>query len=230
MDKKTVAVIPVSGREALLTYTISRLSRQVGTVICMGHTASECEAVESEGGLFYSLPPHATLGIKWQDAVNIARDFDPDKILIMGSSSMISDNWIDVFSPYLKDHDMVGAAGIHYYHVERRELCYWSGYKGGRAIEPIGVGRLIRRSTLDALDWQIFAIGLNRGLDDSTMKRVQKIHGSVLNLRSHGCCSVRISSQKWNNTNSHDSMARRSKILKGHEIDEFFPELKTMEL
>lgn len=227
--KKVIAVVPVAGREPLLKYTIGRLAKQIDSVICIGHTSSECDVVESSGGIFYPTPKASTLGQKWTMAVNIAKELEPDAIMIMGSASMVSDNWIDELLPHLDTYDMVGAAGIHYFHYEGRKLCYWAGYPGGRHGEPIGVGRLIRRSFLEKSGWNIFDKNLNSGLDSSTMKKIAYYKGSV-SIIKHNACSVRVSTDKWINKNGYYKMAPRSKALKGHEIDSFFPELKTMEL
>lgn len=224
------AVVPVHGREPLLKYTIGRLARQVNT-ICIGHYESECAICEEAGATFFYMPPGTSLGRKWQSAVDEARMIDTDVILVMGSASMISDNWIDEMVPHLENYDMVGAAGIHYYYITHnvRKLCYWSGYKGGRSHEPIGVGRLIRKSFLDKANWQIFDVKANHSLDYSTMQKLQYYHGSI-GVIQHNAHSVHISTDKWPNKNGYVKMAHRSKQLAIDALDSIFPELKDIQL
>lgn len=226
---KITAVIPVAGRESLLKYTIKRLARQVD-VICVGHTVQECEAVEQSGGSFFYLPKSVTIGFKWQVAVDEARRRESDVVMIMGSGAMVSDNWFEELLPSLEDYDMVGSAGISYYHFgKRRQACHWPGYRGGRSIEPIGVGRLVRRSILDKMNWSLYDVRSNKGLDNSSMQKIMRAGGTI-GVIKHKAHSVRISKDGWPQKDPFDRMLRLSKEIPPADIEALFPELKDMVL
>lgn len=230
---KIITVIPVKGREILLNATIGRISRQVHKVICAGHTDSECEVCE-EYGDFYYFKNTTTLGSKWQYIVNAARDYNPDAILIMGSASMISDNWIDELYPELEEYSMTGRPGIHYYHIgeKKNKLLYWSGYQGGRSIEPIGVGRLISAKFLDSVNWQIFDATIKTSLDYSTIQRIKWGGGTINVSDNDSVSSIRISTDLWKNKNGFSKIAQlpNSTMLDNFDVLDKFPEIKNLKL
>jgi len=225
---KIVSIVPVRGRELLLDLTIGRLTKQVDKVICGGHTESECEVCEKHGADFYRFG-NTSLGYKWQYCVDRAREYSPDAILIMGSASMISDNWIDELYPELEEFAMVGRPGIHYYHIgtTRNRLMYWSGYPGGRSLEPIGVGRLISSEFLDKIDWQIFDKQINSSLDYSTVQRIKWGGGEIGISENEKVESIRISTDLWKNKNGYSKMAKHHHSTEIQEFDilDKFPEL-----
>ena len=225
---KIISVIPVNGRESIIKNTINRLIKQVYKVIIAGHTNDEANICE--GSDFYLCDNNMTVGAKWQFCVNKSREYSPDAILIVGSGGMISDNWCEILYNDLIDYDMVGSAGIYFldYQPISKRLFYWPGYKGSRSLEPIGMGRLISKSFLDKVNWQIFDKNSNSGLDHSTMRIIGRNSGKVNINRSPDIKSMRISSYKYVQKDSYDRLRRHPGAKEINNINEFlalnFPE------
>jgi hypothetical protein len=168
---KVISVVPVSGREPLLNKTIGRLINQCHSVVVAGHT--ESERIACKGAEFIMCDSGTPLGLKWNLCIELAMKETPDAILIMGSSDMISDNWIEELYPYLENYDMVGTSGIHFLDVQphnRFGLYHWKGYTKDREGEPIGTGRLISARAIMKMGCKAFYPTINNSLDYSTME------------------------------------------------------------
>ena len=66
------------------------------------------DIAEETGALFVQCQ-NLPLGFKWQRGMDIAREFDPDAILMLGSSDWVSDNWCEIMMKrIIAGADMVG--------------------------------------------------------------------------------------------------------------------------
>ena len=226
---KIIAIIPVMGRPDTIRKTIPRLIRQVDKVIIAGHT--EEEAVICKGSDFYICDKDMKVGAKWQFCAERAREDKPDAILIMGSGCMISDNWIDTLSPYLKEYDLVGGRFIYfldYQPLGKKRMFFWSGYNGERSKEPVGPGRLISSRFLDSNDWSVFNTDINSGLDFSLMRILRVGGGESFVYPGDEVKVMRISSYKYVQKNSYDRLQRTSSARPVSDIDslltQYFPD------
>ena len=68
--------------------------------------------------------------------------------------------------------------------------CHWQGYRGGRAHKLLGLGRLIHRSLLETVDWELWTPSRNRGLDSDMSARLRRYVGSGLNVRHLRCADA----------------------------------------
>jgi hypothetical protein len=126
--------------------------------------------------------PNMPLSNKWQAGVKRARDFDPNAIMICGSDSWHTRNWLQVSIKQLKKgFDLVGTTffytcraypGKELKIVQRR-------YVGKRALEPVGSGRVISKRILDKFDWKLFPDGKKSGLDKPSYDKLIRYGGRV---------------------------------------------------
>jgi len=223
---KIISVIPVSGRQQLLPYTLGRLYEinKISHVICIG-SEEDREICESTGAEFIQCD-NIPLGAKWNMGYLAAKERKPDAVLHMGSSNLVSDNWIPLMTQFIEKHMMAGKPDFNILHWERREILRWWGYPkqkfkfkhrllpkahqaflkaGGRAIEPVGLGRLLRADFLDAYKWQPFHDEAQRGLDMLMMKRLSDIQGSYMLVKDPSIQGLKITSDKWSNINTFDA-------------------------
>jgi hypothetical protein len=228
----TVACIPVHGRIELVKQTIRRLYKKNGVakVICAGSTKAEKDACESEGAEFF-MHPNDPLGKKWNAIFMRAKHYNPDDIVFVGSSDWLSDNWIDVMRPYLKDYEMVGVPGFHLLDISKSNvyrLCFWSGYVGERADESIGIGRLISRRALEKMDWKPFVDDRNNGMDYSMQQNVLKNGGNVKMLKTDEITCLSLSTNRWPNKHQFEdhwnNKLPSEKILDHSMLKDKFPE------
>jgi len=179
---KVVAALAVHGRLPLLEHTIRRLYEKNGCykVVCAGDGVEEKKLCESLD-VVWTPARNKPLGLKWNRAFERARDFNPDAIVFVGSSDWLSDNWFDIMRTHLEKHSFIGVAGCDLIDVgENIRGVHWAGYKGYRTErenETIGVGRMLSRSLLHAIDWQPFDKTLDNSLDRSMKDRALKFSG-----------------------------------------------------
>lgn len=229
--------MPVKGRLPLLKLTVSRLIRQGVKVVCCGHTEQERDLCLNLGAAFIQVKNDATLGYKWQLCLDHARTKNPDAIMIMGSSDMVQDGWVDTMYKTMNKVDaaMIGTEGIYYLHIEPRNKCkaiWWSGYQNERIGEPVGTGRLISKKALDYLNWKLFDIEKNVGMDWCITQSINSLEGQFkyLNYNHQGMKCLSISTYKWNNLHNFFDEAKEinSKKVNIKEILSLFPEMENI--
>ena len=216
--KKTVAIIPVKGREPLLYFTVKRLVDNGLIAVCVGHTMSEKLVCEMAGAEFVQIPDRHTLGHKWQLALLRARKYEPDSVLYMGSSDWVSSNWCEVLQQDLDNgYAMSGTKGIYFLDIQpknEKKLIWWGGYLPKRSNEPIGTGRLFSRKALDMMNWRIFDVRRNSSMDYSQTLALHNIRHKwakdklVCFNDSKEIASLSISTYRWSNKHSFENEAK----------------------
>jgi len=236
------SVIPVFGRHELLPHTIGRLLTKCGVskVYCIGDI-EEDKRICTEAGAEWLVHPNTPLGAKWNMGIEIALEsgVEYDGFLFMGSSDWVSNNWLDVYTPFLLEYDMTGTANCHFLDVNtngKKRLVDWSGYtklrsgwEAARSDEPIGVGRLYSMRIIKKLNGKLFQGDRNEGMDYISMKRVLDIGGTSKKFIATDTKSVSISTNKWINKHRFDNglvIHPNSKIIEDVDgwLKEWFPE------
>jgi hypothetical protein len=229
---KVVAVIPVFGRLPLLKYTIQRLyeKNKVDLVICIGQTPTEEKLCKRMDAVFFR-HPNTPLGMKWNYGFRKARDYQADAALFVGSSDWLSDNWLEVLAPRLKDCALVGTPDFHLLDISKRtgtfRACYWAGYQDQRKGEPIGIGRLISAEVLEKIGWSPFEDRKHNSMDYQMMKKVMGVGGKVSNYVGKEIKSLSLSCDQWDNKHKfeeHWNNRLPSEKLNAAEIVREFPE------
>ena len=203
-----VAPIPVCGRFPLVTHTIKRLKDQGVIVICIGHEPMgkkiadymDVEWIEYSNDL---------LGSKWNTGFLAAKKYNPEGVLFMGSSDLMSSNYLTESSKYLKEYDLIGMLGCYFADLNKSDdnkkndeirLVKWNGYgDGDRENEPIGIGRLLSSRILDEIGWKPFNDELNSSLDFSMWEKVLNSNGKIKILDDNNLKLLSISTNLWRN-------------------------------
>jgi hypothetical protein len=231
-----IAVMPVKGRLPLLKHVIERLVRQGVKVICAGHTNEEKNICESSGAEFLTVETNIKLGAKWQLCVNRARSYKPDALMIMGSSDMVSDNWIETLSVKITEgYMMAGTEDVYYLDIQprnKKRAIHWKGYVGPRKGELVGTGRMINSKALDLINWRLINPNIDLGIDASMMKNLMltrhRFKKFIYTGKDQSCLSI--STYKW--ANLHNFNAESSYPTSGTAnvelIDNMFPEIKNL--
>jgi glycosyltransferase involved in cell wall biosynthesis len=230
---KIVTAIPVHGRHRLLIKTLSRLKRQtlpLHEVVVIGSTNEDRKLAESVGcGYIYH--ENQPLGKKWQHGIDHLMTFNPDAVLILGSSDWISDYWCEHMADEMgQGFDMVGKKEIFFLDVGKgddKRLMYWKGYfpkkDPHRFNEPIGAGRLISRRILDELNWQIFDVRARSSMDWISYRKIVRAGGKVKCVTDGSIEAMSISHHEWNNLHSFDKELKNPMAM---EIKDKFRVLK----
>jgi hypothetical protein len=167
---RVVAVVPTYRRKEVTIAAVKALRTQSvppEAIIVVGSERGDIE-VAAEAGAYYVDHPNYPLSWKIQAGILQAKCFYPEGLLLSGSDDFLSRNWIEVFSQYVEEFDMIGHGIVHMVAIDRGVplVVRLEAYKGtDRCREPIGAGRLFSRRILDRLGWNLFPEGKERGCD-----------------------------------------------------------------
>lgn len=201
---KVIACLAVYGRLPLLEQTIKRLYQKNGCyrVICAGDQPDDKKLCESIGAIWVH-HNNKPLGAKWNASFYKAKEYNPDAVLFVGSSDWVSDNWFSVIKPYVDEHGFAGVPGCYLADFgEDIRLVHWKGYAGyraERAAESIGIGRMLSRRLLEAMDWQPFSPVLDNSLDRSMKDRAKKVGYTDFMVHEYKLKALSISTNLWVN-------------------------------
>lgn len=231
---KVAAVIPVHGRLELLPFTIKRLlwKNGVDVVICVGNESSE-KAICISAGAKWVEHANSPLGAKWNAGFVAAKAYNPDAVVYVGSSDWLSNSWLTIMEPLVNRHQIVGVPGCYFIDIaESIRLTYWPGYQGQRSDETIGIGRMLSRKLLDAIDWKPFDDTKEGSLDRSMKDKAAKVGFKDIFVVDNRIKAMSISTPKW--SNKHKFIHHWSGMLPSQRITnpenfykEYFPEIES---
>ena len=205
--KCIVAVIPVFGREPLLKYTIRRAydKNRVNYVIVLGESESEEETAKKEGAIFIK-HKNRPLGKKWNAGFIYAKRFNPDALLFIGSSDWISSDWMDrAYTEILNGAGYVGKSDFDMVDIKGdvRRFCKWYGYVCKRKNETIGIGRLVSRKLLDAINFSPFPDNKDNSMDYGMYLHCIN-HKMPIKILTNDSIFLSISCDLWKNMHQFD--------------------------
>lgn len=200
---KTVAVIPCFGRFQLLEKNVDRLYKVNGIskVILVGHEPYVKKIADNTNSIFVN-HKNNPLGRKWNAGFAKAREINADAVLFVGSSDLVSKDWLPTALKYLPDYDLIGKLDCYLMDINRvlgKRLVHWPGYGHGvRAEEPIGIGRVISARVLDKIDWKPFDDTRDNSMDWFMYDAVLK-HSGKIKIMDEEVYSMAISTDRWPN-------------------------------
>ena len=115
------------------------------------------------------------LSKKWQHGIDyIRKNIECDAVLMLGSDDTIEGHenyktWL------LQGYEFIGLKDIYIKNLYTGEVKHWKGYTNHRRGETAGAGRCFSKSLLDKLDWTLWTINKNNGLDGDLMNKLSKI-------------------------------------------------------
>jgi hypothetical protein len=230
---RVVACIAVLGRLPLLEHTIRRLYQKNGCVkvVCSGDQEEDKKLCESLGAR-WTQRRNKPLGLKWNSAFEVAKDYNPDAVLFVGSSDWLSDNWLTTMRPYVEEHGFAGVPGCYMADIgDTIRTINWKGYKTcrpERADETIGIGRMLSRRLIEAMDWQPFDPNLDNSLDWSMKVNAKKYGFTDYMVHDDNIKALSISTNAWPNKHRfelHWNNTVPSDRVDSETIIKEFPEL-----
>lgn len=113
------------------------------------------------------------LGGKWLKGIKALEKYDYDYLLFLGSDDIISKR---LLHRYKKEFDK----GVKYLGLQdavamdyrTKKFRLFQGYQSWRKGESLGSGRLIHRSILEALNYDLFEDNINFGIDGSMNREI----------------------------------------------------------
>lgn len=102
-----------------------------------------------------------------------------DAVVGLGSDDLVTPELFLAWARLLETYDYCGL--LDYYALDPHvpELRHWLGYgwhePSTRIGEPVGAGRVLSASVLEALGWEPFADGVDCGLDGTLERRLSRV-------------------------------------------------------
>lgn len=122
-------------------------------VLCAGSPGDRCEKLARRFNVLYRSVPNR-MGPKWNYAASMARLHPAQYYLFMGSDDLMDQRCWDYYQRYDGQH--LALLDYYFYNLPTHELAYWPGYRGPRAGEPIGAGKLVRADVLADVNYRPF--------------------------------------------------------------------------
>ena len=120
-------------------------------------------------------------GLKWNKGLELAKQYDWDYLLILGSDDLISGKYFELFNSTDRYCGLLDALAID---LNTGKYRYWRGYKNRRHGEPIGCGRLIHRSIVEAHNYNMFPNVLKGTIDLYSHSKIRTVYSSGRFLES----------------------------------------------
>lgn len=125
------------------------------------------------------------LGAKWNYGLKISQAWAYDYVMILGSDDIFTpglwEHYKKAMEPFLDGGHYFGLLDFYFTDFARTKYC--PGFQHNRKGEPHGAGRMIHRSILEKLNWELWDNNINSGLDASMTERLKTIPN--LKNRSH---------------------------------------------
>ena len=175
-ESKVICLVAVHQRYEVSIETIKRLNNQTHPIEVVVVGGREEERLIA-GSVKCRFIRHSNrwLGRKWQSALDYARERSPDAVMICGSDSWLTLNWVERMLPNLNKCDVAGKNIFYTCNAvfnEPLEIIKRT-YKDSRNKNmPAGSGRLISASILNKINWQMFPNKKNKGLDTLCRKKI----------------------------------------------------------
>lgn len=110
--------------------------------------------------------PDNPLGLKWQCAVEKAKQYNPNPLIICGSDDFLSEDYINKVQRLVNQgFDLIGVT-VWYTYDEKNKKIYHCEYINKNLNFPIGSGKSFSGRLLEKMKYQLFDIKLNKKLDD----------------------------------------------------------------
>jgi hypothetical protein len=165
---KIVTIMPILGREKITKATLKILRMHpIDEIIVVG---SGDEATATGKKTTYLDIANNPLGRKVQYGVKYARELDPDYIMLCGSDSWLSVNWIPTALQNCKH--FYGQYSIWLLTIDDPMKMYKVSYL--TRSDPMGVGRIYSKKLMEIIDWKLFPENIDRGLDGASWNHINK--------------------------------------------------------
>lgn len=136
------------------------------------------------------------LGMKANKRLKFVKGLTPDYVLFLGSDDFIDEDYLSYLVDMAEDgFNVIEPLDIYYYDTGVKIASYSPGYVNHRKGEGLAVGRMIKASILDQLDWTLWNDTRMRGIDadarDSLAMIITKKH--VFSVKEQGLmlCDVK---------------------------------------
>jgi glycosyltransferase involved in cell wall biosynthesis len=138
---------------------------------------SNRDVFQSDDRFIYLEYGNSPLSHKWNYGSQFLKNINFDNLIIIGSDDILDCKLFNIYKEKIKsDMDLIGIKDLYMYDILKDKMFYWSGYdeSSGRLGESIGLARCLSKKIVEELNYNLWGLELNKGLDKSMMERITK--------------------------------------------------------
>lgn len=138
------------------------------------------------------------LGAKFNAALQVSSEVDPDAVLIMGSDDFFCDRVADHLADAVQRQQSVGPKDLYFADLPSAQMRYWKGYRiKSRWKEPAGCGVLHVRPLLDLVHWTLWDSTAHHGMDHSRFNLLKQRDAmpSLFSIKELGGFAIDVKSE-----------------------------------
>jgi len=197
-NSKVVCVVAVHKRFEVSVETIRLLNDQTHQIeVVVVGAKPERSLIAKNVDCHFLRFSNDKLGKKWQAGLSFARKLSPDAVMICGSDSWLTRNWVEKMLPNLNNADVVGKNIFYTCNaIYNRPLSIIKRTYANNNNLPAGSGRIISADILNKIDWKMFPPDRNKGLDTACYQTITAANGvysvfndddeaNILGIKSH---------------------------------------------
>lgn len=167
---KVIVISCMHGRQKTVSECIKRMP--FIDKIYIASRDEDIEFLKSQPILAYAQYKNNPLSWKWNTAIQLLRDVDFDAVILLGSDDYIDEKYLKYIQENISKYDMIGFSDIYF--QEDDQMYYWRGYENHRKGEPSGAGKTYTKKFLEKINYNLFPLALNKGLDSLSWNIVKR--------------------------------------------------------
>lgn len=151
------------------------------------------EVFKNDNSFIYLQYGNSPLSHKWNYGSQFLKNIAFDNLIIIGSDDIIDDKLFDIYkSKIQKGVDFIGVKDLYMYDMISNRMFYWEGYdkESKRHGESIGMARCLSKKIVESLNYNLWGLELDKGLDRSMSERIDKYCGEyskyIFNIKDNG--------------------------------------------
>lgn len=173
---KLAIITAVHGRVELTRIVYERLRRTIevlpfDVVVCVAGDERKHLELAGEYEWDWITTPNHWVSKKFTNALWMAKQHAPDYVMTIGSDDLIHPQLFEYYSEWL-DMDCIGVNQMHFYEAATHRMKLFTGYE---TPQTMGAGRMYSSTLLDDLDWDLWRIPANHGLDTQASRLIDLI-------------------------------------------------------
>lgn len=138
--------------------------------------------------------PNQPLSKKWNYGIEVLEHMDFDAVILLGSDDYFDENYLNFVKENWSKYDMIGFTDMYFEDIAGKKF-YWGGYKNNRVGEPAGAGKVYSKKFLERINYNLFPVDSDRGLDGQSWVVANFSNANMLitSLRENGLmvCDVK---------------------------------------
>jgi len=155
-------------------------------------TDEDIEFLKSQPITAYAQYQNYPISWKWNTAISLMRNVDFDAVILLGSDDYIDEKYLRYVEENISNYEMIAVSDMYF--KQDDDLFYWPGYTNSRRGEPSGAGKTYSKKFLERINFNLFPLPINKGLDGMSWKivtqRKAKVH--ITSLKENGLLLVDI--------------------------------------